>query len=100
MTLLDCSGRHTKFFRPPTTLKNLMRAGLSAVLLCSALIFLASFSGAFGCTIVMAARDGLVLVENNEDRDHPQAIVTFIPATETITAGSYSVMTTVQCREE
>ena len=37
---------------------------------------------AFGCTIVMAARDGLVLVGNNEDRNHPQTIVTFVPATE------------------
>ncbi len=35
---------------------------------------------AFGCTIVMAARDGLVLAGNNEDRNHPQTIVTFIPA--------------------
>ncbi len=34
------------------------------------------------CTIVMAARDGLVLAGNNEDRDHPQTIVTFVPATE------------------
>jgi hypothetical protein len=33
------------------------------------------------CTIVMAARDGLVLAGNNEDRDHPQTIVTFVPAT-------------------
>jgi len=38
-------------------------------------------SGAFGCTIVMAARDGLVLAGNNEDRNHTQTIVTFIPAT-------------------
>jgi putative intracellular protease/amidase len=34
----------------------------------------------FGCTIVMAARNGLVLAGNNEDRNHPQTIVTFIPA--------------------
>jgi hypothetical protein len=38
-------------------------------------------SGAFGCTIVMAARDGLVLVGNNEDRNHTRTIVTFVPAT-------------------
>ncbi len=37
-------------------------------------------STAFGCTIVMAARDGRVLVGNNEDRNHTQTIVTFIPA--------------------
>ena len=36
----------------------------------------------FGCTIVMAARNGLVLVGNNEDRNHTQTIVTFVPATE------------------
>ncbi len=36
---------------------------------------------AFGCTIVMAARNGLVLAGNNEDRNHPQTIVTFLPAT-------------------
>jgi hypothetical protein len=39
-------------------------------------------SDVFGCTIVMAARDGLVLAGNNEDRNHPQTIVTFMPATE------------------
>jgi len=37
----------------------------------------------FGCTIVMAARDGLVLVGNNEDRNHPKTIVMFLPPTET-----------------
>ncbi len=47
------------------------------------LLLITSVSGAFGCTIVMAARDGLVLVGNNEDRNHPKTIVTFIPATET-----------------
>lgn len=36
----------------------------------------------FGCTIVMAARDGLVLVGNNEDRNHLQTIMTLVPATE------------------
>ncbi len=41
-----------------------------------------SANDVFGCTIVMAARNGLVLVGNNEDRNHPQTIVTFIPATE------------------
>jgi len=35
-----------------------------------------------GCTVVMAARDSLVLVGNNEDRNHPQTIVIFKPATE------------------
>ena len=40
----------------------------------------ASVSGPFGCTIIMAARNGLVLVGNNEDRNHPQTIATFIPA--------------------
>jgi hypothetical protein len=38
-------------------------------------------SGAFGCTIVMAAQNGLVLVGNNEDRNHTQTIVTFVPTT-------------------
>ncbi len=37
-------------------------------------------SGPYGCTIVMAARNGLVLAGNNEDRNHPKTIVTFIPA--------------------
>jgi len=40
----------------------------------------ASLPGPFGCTIVMAARNGLVLAGNNEDRDHPKTVVTFIPA--------------------
>jgi len=43
---------------------------------------LASADNVFGCTIVMAARNGLVLAGNNEDRDHPQTIVSFMPATE------------------
>jgi len=38
------------------------------------------FSDSFGCTIVMAARNGLVLVGNNEDRNHPKTIITFVPA--------------------
>jgi protein-S-isoprenylcysteine O-methyltransferase Ste14 len=37
--------------------------------------------GPESCTIVMAAWNGLVLAGNNEDRDHPQTIVTFVPAT-------------------
>lgn len=41
---------------------------------------IAPASGPFGCTIVMAARNGLVLAGNNEDRDHPKTVVTFIPA--------------------
>lgn len=39
-------------------------------------------SAPFGCTIVMATRNGLVLVGNNEDRNHPGTIVTFVPVTE------------------
>jgi len=39
-------------------------------------------SNAFGCTIVMASQNGLVLAGNNEDRNHPETIVNFIPATE------------------
>jgi len=34
-------------------------------------------SGPFGCTIVMAARDGLVLAGNNEDRNHPRRLSLF-----------------------
>jgi choloylglycine hydrolase len=51
-------------------------------------VTISSFAGAmeqvnsFGCTIVMAARNGLVLAGNNEDRNHPKTIATFIPATE------------------
>jgi len=37
--------------------------------------------GVSGCTIVMAARNGLVLAGNNEDRNHLKTIATFIPAT-------------------
>jgi hypothetical protein len=36
--------------------------------------------GPFGCTIVMAARDGLVLAGNNEDRNYRGTIVEFVPA--------------------
>lgn len=39
-------------------------------------------SDAFGCTIVMAAHNGLVLAGNNEDRNHLGTIVTFVPAQE------------------
>ncbi len=38
--------------------------------------------GPFGCTIVMAARDGLVLAGNNEDRNHPETFVQFHPASD------------------
>jgi hypothetical protein len=41
-----------------------------------------SANDVFGCTIVMAARNGLILAGNNEDRNHPQTIVTFMPATQ------------------
>ena len=61
-------------------MKKLMFIGLSAALLGSALSPSVSFDGPFGCTIVMAARDGLVLAGNNEDRNHPKTIVNFIPA--------------------
>jgi HEAT repeat protein/protein-S-isoprenylcysteine O-methyltransferase Ste14 len=36
--------------------------------------------GPDSCTIVMAARDGLALAGNNEDRNHLETIVNFIPA--------------------
>jgi penicillin V acylase-like amidase (Ntn superfamily) len=36
----------------------------------------------FNCTIVMTAREGLILAGNNKDRNHPETKVTFIPATE------------------
>lgn len=61
-------------------MKRLMRGGLSAALLCAAMISPAPVPGPFGCSIVMAARNGLVLAGNNEDRDHLKTIVTFIPA--------------------
>lgn len=35
----------------------------------------------FNCTIVMTAKEGLILAGNNEDRNHPETKVTFIPAT-------------------
>jgi len=34
----------------------------------------------FGCTIIMTARNGLVLAGNNEDRDHPETILSVVPA--------------------
>lgn len=46
------------------------------------LLLMGPVSRVFGCTIVMASRDSLVLVGNNEDRNHPQTIVIFKPATE------------------
>ena len=48
--------------------------------LCSDPVSIAPASGPIGCTIVMAARNGLVLAGNNEDRNHPKTVVTFIPA--------------------
>jgi hypothetical protein len=55
---------------------------LSTILLSYPYISKISQSHIFNCTIIMAARNGLVLVGNNEDRNHPQTKVTFIPATE------------------
>jgi len=40
-----------------------------------------SKSDFFGCTIIMAARNGLVLSGNNEDRNHPETTVLVVPAT-------------------
>jgi len=41
-----------------------------------------SAPGPFGCTIIMARKDGLVLVGNNEDRNNPQTTVSIVPASE------------------
>ena len=68
------SGYHRTFMWPP---------GLRRFLICLSLILLtASVSSALGCTIVMAARNGFILVGNNEDRNHPETLVNFIPATD------------------
>jgi hypothetical protein len=48
--------------------------------LCSDPVSITPASGPIGCTVVMAARNGLVLAGNNEDRNHPKTVVTFIPA--------------------
>jgi len=57
--------------------------GLRRLLICLSLfLFTASASDLYGCTIIMAARNGLVLAGNNEDRNHPKTQVTFIPATD------------------
>lgn len=75
----------------PCLLKDLRQMARRSALLCLSLLSIASVSGpadanpqisseAYGCTIVMAARNSLVLAGNNEDRNHPQTIVAFIPA--------------------
>jgi hypothetical protein len=51
-----------------------------AAIFAATLISPASGSDPSGCTIVMAARNGLVLAGNNEDRNHPKTVVTFVPA--------------------
>jgi hypothetical protein len=60
---------------------NRIRAVAAGLLLGVAMLAQASLSGPFGCTIVMASRNGRVLAGNNEDRNYPETIVTFIPAT-------------------
>ena len=59
---------------------DILRALICLGLLASGFQSNAPDPGPFGCTIVMAARDGLVLAGNNEDRNHPQTLVTFLPA--------------------
>ncbi|MFH0992599.1 MAG: hypothetical protein V1799_21590 [bacterium] len=44
-------------------------------------LFDAEHFRSFRCTIVMAARNGLILVGNNEDRNYTKTVVTFVPAT-------------------
>jgi hypothetical protein len=61
-------------------MKQWMRIGILAAVFTAAPVFPAPNAGPFGCTIVMASRDGLVLAGNNEDRNHPHTIVTFVPA--------------------
>jgi len=57
--------------------------GMRWFLMCLLLVLLTTaVSGAFGCTIIMAARNGLVLAGNNEDRNHPETQVNFMPATD------------------
>jgi penicillin V acylase-like amidase (Ntn superfamily) len=46
----------------------------------SLLFALSIEQAAFGCTIVMASQDELVLVGNNEDRAHIETVVSFIPS--------------------
>jgi len=60
--------------------KSIIRVMMCLGLICWGFHSPACVSGPFGCTIVMAARNGLVLAGNNEDRNHPQTIVTFVPA--------------------
>jgi len=52
------------------------KAWMFALLLFVALVEQA----AFGCTIVMAVQDEIVLVGNNEDRAHIETVVSFIPS--------------------
>jgi hypothetical protein len=61
--------------------KKIRAFGLYLTILAVVFSIGAGVPGPQSCTIVMAARDGLVLAGNNEDRDHPQTIVTFVPAT-------------------
>ena len=83
--------RKEPMLKSPCLLKDLRQMVRRSALLCLSLISIAFVSGpadanlqisseAYGCTIVMAARNGLVLAGNNEDRNHSQTIVTFIPA--------------------
>jgi len=60
--------------------KSIIRVMICLGLICWRFHSPACVSEPFGCTIVMAARNGLVLAGNNEDRNHPQTIVTFVPA--------------------
>lgn len=53
--------------------------GLAGVL-AAALLLVRSV---FGCTIVMAAKNGLILAGNNEDWSNLKTVVTFLPATDT-----------------
>jgi len=46
------------------------------------ILFWVTAAPLFGCTIVMAAKDGKVLVGNNEDRSFYKTTIRFFPATE------------------
>jgi choloylglycine hydrolase len=61
-------------------MSNILRAVVCLGLIWAGPVSKNSVSGPFGCTIVMAARNDLFLVGNNEDRNHAQTIMSFIPA--------------------
>jgi penicillin V acylase-like amidase (Ntn superfamily) len=71
--------RGAKAALDPRVGKNCKMKIVRFFILIMALFFVMPANTVYCCTIVMASRDGLILIGNNEDRDHMKTVVNYMP---------------------